>query len=62
MSTPALEHIRYRDLKRYLVEAQAALLSEGEEDAAHYFEMLHTTVSEWTPGKPFKFNTKDLGL
>lgn len=56
------ENISYRSLLKYLREAQAALESAGEDDAAHYFEMLTTTIEEWRPGKPFEFKTRDLGL
>jgi hypothetical protein len=56
------ENISYRALLKYLREATSALEKEGQEDAAHYFEMLTTTVEEWRPGKDFIFKTKDLGL
>lgn len=62
MSLPTPESISYRTLLKYLREAQAALETAGEEDAAHYFEMLTTTVEEWRPGKEFVFKTRDLGL
>lgn len=62
MSLPAAENISYRSLLKYLREAQAALTQSGEEDAAHYFEMLTTTIEEWRPGKEFVFKTRDLGL
>lgn len=59
---PQQEHITYRALLKYLREATSALEKAGEEDAAHYFEMLTTTVEEWTPSKEFVFKTRDLGL
>lgn len=59
---PQLEHISYRALLKYLKAATAALEVLGVARAAHYFDMLTTTVEEWTPSKDFVFKTRDLGL
>lgn len=56
------ETISYRALLKYLREATASLEAEGQEDAAHYFEMLTTRIEEWRPGQEFNFKTRDLGL
>ncbi len=59
---PQLEHISYKALLKYLRAATEALSQEGYDEAAHYFDMLTTTVEEWTPSKDFVFKTRDLGL
>lgn len=59
---PQLEHIPYKALLKYLRAATKALEESAENEAAHYFDMLTTTVEEWSPGKDFVFKTRDLGL
>ena len=55
--------VNLRSLTNFVREARAALILEGEEEAAHYFEMFQTYLEEdVAKGKPFGFTYKTLGL
>lgn len=55
--------VNLRSLVEYVRSAQIALKENGEDDAAHYFEMLETyLVQDVSNGKPFGFTYKSLGL
>lgn len=55
--------INYRTLVDFVKQAQVALEQEGETEAAHYFNMFETYLTEdVAAGKPFGFTYKALGL
>jgi hypothetical protein len=55
--------VNYRSLVEYTKQAAVALRQEGEDDAAHYFEMFHEyLIQDVANGKPFGFTYKSLGL
>lgn len=55
--------VNLRSLTKFVKEARVALLHEGEEDAAHYFEMFQEYLEkDVANGKPFGFTYKTLGL
>lgn len=55
--------VNLRSLTTFIRQARGALLEAGEEDAAHYFEMVQTYLEEdVAKGKPFGFTYKVLGL
>lgn len=55
--------VNHRSLVEYVRQARIALDQEGEEDAAHFFEMFETyLVEDVANGKPFGFTYKTLGL
>lgn len=55
--------INLRSVSKFVREAHAALVAEGEEDAAHYFEMMLEHIEkDVMSGKPFVFSTKIFGL
>jgi hypothetical protein len=55
--------INLRSVTKFVREAHTALIAEGEEDAAHYFEMVLEHIErDVMSGKPFAFSTKIFGL
>ena len=57
------QNVDLRDLIRYVDEARLVLEKEGEADAAHYFEMFHTFLTEdVVAGRPLAFTPYSLGL
>ena len=66
MSKPQLSDgtgVNLRSMVDYSKQAAIALRNEGEDDAAHYFEMLtEYLIKDVSNGKPFGFTYKSLGL
>lgn len=55
--------VNLRSVTEFVRLAKQALEQEGEEEAAHYFEMFETyLVEDVARGKPFGFTYKTLGL
>jgi hypothetical protein len=55
--------VNLRSVTNYVREAKVALIQNGDEEAAHYFEMFEEyLVKDVANGKPFGFTYKSLGL
>lgn len=55
--------VNLRSLTDYVRQARTALIQEGEQEAAHYFEMFQEYLEkDVANGKPFGFTYKTLGL
>lgn len=55
--------VNLRSLTEFVRQARVALIQEGEQDAAHYFEMFQEYLEkDVANGKPFGFTYKSLGL
>lgn len=55
--------VNLRSLTEFVRQARVALIQEGEQDAAHYFEMFQEYLEkDVANGKPFGFTYKTLGL
>ena len=55
--------VNLRSVTEFVRLAKQALEEEGEQEAAHYFEMFETyLVEDVARGKPFGFTYKTLGL
>jgi predicted HicB family RNase H-like nuclease len=55
--------VNLRTVVDFTKQAAEALRQEGEDDAAHYFEMFYEyLIQDVANGKPFGFTYKSLGL
>jgi hypothetical protein len=55
--------VNLRSVVDYTKQAAEALRQEGEDGAAHYFEMFYEyLIQDVANGKPFGFTYKSLGL
>ena len=55
--------VNLRSLTAFVRQAHVALVQEGEEEAAHFFEMFKEHLEkDVANGKPFVFTYKVLGL
>jgi hypothetical protein len=55
--------VNLRSLTNFVRDAKVALVQNGDEEAAHYFEMFEEyLVRDVANGKPFGFTYKALGL